>query len=214
MQHSFFQTRLYHSQLTRGRSSCFGLAVIKENSRVEKPHVAIIIASMLSGSVLVLNLDYQPINVCNVRRAVVLLGNGKAELLENGRGEICSPTVIYQIPSIIRLAYLVKRPFARRKLAKREIFMRDRHTCQYCGIQAKELTLDHVVPRRQNGNHTWENIVTACIPCNRRKAAHTPGEAGMVLLRQPRAPYPNPYYILHHRTILDGWRKFIPWVDF
>lgn len=168
---------------------------------------------MLSVSVLVLNLNYEPINVCNVRRAVILLDKGKAERLEDGRGEIHTPKATYLIPSIIRLAYLVKRPFVRRKLSRREIFLRDRHTCQYCGRQLKELTMDHVVPRRQEGNHSWENIVAACIPCNRRKAGRTPTEAGMVLLRQPKAPYPNPYYILHHRTILEEWRKFIPWLD-
>lgn len=169
---------------------------------------------MLYSSVLILNLNYEPINICNVRRAVVLLGKGKAELLENGRGEIHTPSLIMAIPSVIRLVYLVRRPFAKRKLSKKEIFLRDRYTCQYCGKQTRELTLDHVIPRRQAGGHSWENIVSACIPCNRRKAAHTPAQAEMTLLRRPKAPYPNPYYVLHNRTILEEWRKFIPWVDF
>ena len=168
---------------------------------------------MLSSPVLVLNLDYVPINVCTVRRAILLLEKDKAELLENGRGEIRSATSSHTIPSVIRLAYLVRRPFAKRKLSKREIFLRDRHTCQYCGGKVKDLTLDHVVPRRQSGGHSWENIVAACGTCNRRKAGRTPAEAGMVLLRQPKAPYPNPYYILHHRTIQEEWRQYIPWED-
>ena len=162
---------------------------------------------------MVLNLNYEPINVCNVRRAVVLLGKGKAELLENGRGEVHTPTLTMTIPSVIRLVYLIRRPFVQRKLSKKEIFLRDRHLCQYCGTQSRDLTLDHVVPRRLNGDHTWANIVSACIPCNRRKASRTPAGAGMTLLRQPTAPYPNPYYILHKRTILEEWLKFIPWVD-
>ncbi len=166
---------------------------------------------MLDLPVLVLNLNYVPINVCNVRRAVVLVGKGKAEPLENGRGEVHTPTIVVEIPSVIRLVYLVKRPFARRKLSKKEIFLRDRYTCQYCSQQTRELTLDHVVPRRQNGGHSWENVVSACIPCNRRKAGSTPSEARMTLLKQPKAPYPNPYYVLRHRTILEEWRKFIPW---
>ena len=169
---------------------------------------------MLNSSVLVLNLDYQPLNVCNVKRAVILLGKEKAELLENGRGEIHTRTLAIPIPSVIRLVYLVKRPFAQRKLSKKEIFLRDRHTCQYCGNRTKDLTIDHVVPRRQEGDHTWENVVSACIPCNRKKAGHTPAEAGMNLFRLPKAPYPSPYYVLHNRTILDEWRKFIPWGDF
>ena len=169
---------------------------------------------MLSSAVLVLNLDYQPINVCNVKRAVILLGKGKAELLENGRGEIHTPTITMPVPSVVRLIYLVRRPFVRRKLSKKEIFLRDRYICQYCGQQTRDLTLDHVIPRRQEGDHTWENIVSACIPCNRRKAGGTPVQAGMTLLRRPKAPYPSPYYTLHNRTILEEWRKFIPWADF
>lgn len=169
---------------------------------------------MLTSAVLVLNLDYEPINVCNVRRAVVLLGKGKAEQLENGRGEIHTASRAIPIPSVIRLAYLIRRPFVQRKLCKKEIFLRDRHTCQYCGQQPRGLTIDHVVPRRQDGVHSWENVVSACIPCNRRKAGHTPGEAGMALMRPPKAPYPSPYYVLHSRTVLEEWRKFIPWETF
>lgn len=169
---------------------------------------------MLDSSVLVINLNYEPINVCNAKRAVVLLDKGKAELLVNGRGEIHSPSLSFPVPSVIRLAYLVRRPFAKRKMSKKEVFLRDRHTCQYCGQQPRELTLDHVKPRRHGGEHTWENVVSACIPCNRRKAARTPTEAGMALARHPKAPYPSPYYTLHNRTILEEWRTFLPWVDF
>ena len=169
---------------------------------------------MLNSSVLVLNLDYEPINVCNAKRAVILLGKGKAEQLENGRGEIHTPSITVPVPSVIRLAYLVRRPFAQRKLSKKEIFLRDRYTCQYCGLRTRELTLDHVKPRRQFGDHSWENMVSACIPCNRRKADRTPAEAGMTLNKRPKAPYPSPYYVLHNRNILDEWRKFVPWVDF
>ena len=168
---------------------------------------------MINSSVLVLNLNYEPINICNVKRAVVLLGKGKAEALEDGRGEIHTSTLTMVIPSVIRLVYLVRRPFARRKLSKKEIFLRDRYLCQYCGQQTRDLTLDHVIPRRQEGDHTWENVVSACIPCNRRKAGRTPAEASMSLLRRPKAPYPSPYYTLHNRTILEEWHKFIPWVE-
>ena len=167
---------------------------------------------MLNSRVLVLNLNYEPINVCNVRRAVVLLGKGKAELLENGRGEIHTASLTLIIPSVIRLIYLVKRPFSQRKLSKKEVLARDRYTCQYCGRQTRELTLDHVMPRRQGGKDSWENIVSACIPCNRLKAGRTPAQAGMSLLSRPRAPYPTPYYILQNRPILEEWHKFVPWI--
>ena len=118
----------------------------------------------------------------------ILLEKDKAELLENGRGQIHSTNSSYTIPSVIRLAYLVRRPFAKRKLSKREIFLRDRHTCQYCGAKVKDLTLDHVVPRRQDGGHSWENIVAACGSCNRRKAGRTPAEAGMAPVETTQGP--------------------------
>ena len=166
---------------------------------------------MLNSPVLVLNLNYEPINVCNARRAILLLIKDKAELLENGRGQLRSVREVFALPSVIRLAYLVRRPFSNRKLSKKEILLRDRHTCQYCGKQTRALTLDHVIPRRQEGDHSWENIVCACIPCNHHKAGRTPAEAGMTLLKRPKAPYPNPYYVLRDRPILEEWTKFIPW---
>ena len=142
---------------------------------------------------------------------MLLLFRGKAESLENGRGQIRSAREVFDLPSIIRLVYMVKKPFVKRKLSKKEVFLRDRHTCQYCGARNKVLTLDHVRPRRQGGQQTWENIVSACIPCNHNKAGRTPREAGMTLLKLPKAPYPSPYYVLYGRTILEEWKKFVPW---
>ncbi len=160
-----------------------------------------------------LNLNYVPVNVCSVRRAVVMLGKGKAELLENHQGQLHTVSAVIEAPSIIRLVYLVKRPFLPRKLSKKEVFLRDRFTCQYCGKKAQDLTLDHVVPRRQNGSHTWENVVAACNRCNLRKAGRTPSEARMTLGKLPRQPQPNPYLVLQNRTILEAWRPYLPWTD-
>ena len=101
--------------------------------------------------VLVLNLNYVPINICNVRRAIILVVKGKAELLENNRGVLRTASSEFDAPTIIRLVYLVKRPFLPRKLSKKEVFLRDRYTCQYCGKKNQDLTLDHVIPRRQHG---------------------------------------------------------------
>ncbi len=166
---------------------------------------------VLASPVLVLNLNYVPINVSTARRAIILLGKGKAELLENHRGQVRTVSTVIDVPSIIRLAYLVKRPFAPRKISKKEIFLRDKYTCQYCGTKSQQLTLDHVVPRRQKGAHTWENVVAACSKCNLRKAGFTPEEAKMKLFREPRAPQPNPYRMLQNRVILDEWRPYLPW---
>lgn len=166
---------------------------------------------MVSAPVLVLNQNYEPLNVCNVRRAVVLLGRGKAELLINGRGEVRTPRLVFPAPSVIRLVYLVRRPVFQRRLSRREVFARDGYTCQYCGRERRELTLDHVIPRFRGGDHAWENVVTACIPCNHRKAGRTPKEAGMALLREPRAPRPNPYHLFQRRTLQEEWLQFMPW---
>ena len=166
---------------------------------------------LIRAPVLVLNLNYVPVNVCSVRRAIVMVDKGKAELLEQHEGSLHTVSGEVEAPAIIRLVYLVKRPFLPRKLSKKEVFLRDRFTCQYCGKKAQDLTLDHVIPRRQNGAHTWENVVTACNRCNLRKAGHTPTEARMKLRTVPRAPDPNPYLILQNRTILEVWKPYIPW---
>lgn len=168
---------------------------------------------LVNAPVLVLNQNYEPLNVCNIRRAAVLLDKGKAELLVNGRGELRTPSRILAAPSVIRLIYLVRRPVLQRRLSRREVFVRDRYACQYCGRESHSLTLDHVIPRVRGGAHAWENVVAACIPCNHRKASRTPKEASMVLLRQPRAPRPNPYYLFHRRSLQEEWLEFIPWAE-
>ena len=166
---------------------------------------------LIRAPVLVLNLNYVPVNVCTVRRAIVLLTKGKAELLENHAGQLHTVSRLIDAPSVIRLSYMVKRPFLPRKLSKKEVFLRDKFTCQYCGKRVHDLTLDHVIPRRQQGAHTWENVVTACNRCNLYKAGRTPAEAKMRLGTIPRAPDPNPYLILQNRTILEEWEIYIPW---
>ena len=166
---------------------------------------------MVDSSVLVLNQNYEPLNVCNARRAVVLLNRGKAEVLEHGFGAIRSPSHSLPLPSVIRLVYLIKRPRPKVKLTRREIFVRDRYTCVYCGKQTKDLTLDHVMPRHRGGKHTWENLVSACKACNHRKASRTPAEAHMHLLRMPVAPRGNSYFMFYQYLQNQyEWRKFIP----
>ncbi len=168
---------------------------------------------MIKLPVLVLNQNYEPLNICTVRRAVLLVYKGTAELLENGHGDLRTVSSTIPMPSVIRLMHMVKRAISRRRLSRKEVFSRDRYTCQYCGRESKSLTLDHVIPRHREGPHVWENVTSACILCNHRKAGRTPTEAGMKLLTEPKAPRPNPYYIFQYRTILDEWRKFIPWAS-
>ncbi len=115
------------------------------------------------SSVLVLNQNYEPLNVCNARRALVLVEGGKAEVLEHAMNlaELRSPSRSFRRPSVIRLVYMIKRPRPRVRLTRREIFMRDHYTCQYCGLKTRDLTLDHVIPRHRGGKHTWDNLVSA-----------------------------------------------------
>ena len=165
----------------------------------------------IESPVLVLNQNYQPLNICSVRRAIVLMGRGKAEPIVNGRGEIRSSSKAFPMPSVVRLYYMVKKPMVERRLSRQALFYRDNFTCQYCGISTKKLTIDHMIPRSRNGKHVWENVVSACMNCNHHNAERTPKEAQMSLLRLPAAPKPNPYYIFYHRKLEDEWSPFIPW---
>ncbi|MDP3061870.1 MAG: HNH endonuclease [Chloroflexota bacterium] len=166
---------------------------------------------LINLPVLVLNQNYEPLNVCRVRRAMVLIDRGKAEILENGRGFIRTPTLLLPVPSVIRLIYLIKRPRLPRRLTRREVFLRDHYTCQYCGRQTRELTLDHVLPRHRGGQHRWENLVSACKACNHHKAGRTPQEAGMKPLQLPVMPSLAEYYLVYqHLESHHEWRKYVP----
>ena len=164
---------------------------------------------MLNSPVLVLNQNYEPLNVCRVRRAVVLLWRGKAEVLENGRGEIHAASMSLSMPSVIRLFHLIRRPRPQRRLTRRDVFLRDDHTCQYCGRQVKELTLDHVIPRHAGGSHTWENVVSACKECNHHKAGRTPEQAGMRVLNHPTRPRQTGF-TLYYSCPDSTWLKYLP----
>ncbi len=134
-------------------------------------------------------------------------------MLENGSGFIHSTNFEFPVPSVIRLASMIKRPYhVVRKLTRNEVFKRDQYTCQYCGRQTRQLTLDHVIPRYRGGQHTWENVVSACVPCNRRKAGKTPQEAGMRLIHQPSLPRDNGLFYLPacYPNIRSEWQKYLP----
>jgi 5-methylcytosine-specific restriction endonuclease McrA len=167
---------------------------------------------MVEHPCLVLNQSYEPLNVCRARRAMALIFSGKAEMLENGSGYIHTSNTVFPLPSVIRLSYLVRRPRPQPKLSRVEIFNRDHYTCQYCGKQSHTLTLDHVIPRNQSGKHTWENLVSACASCNRRKAGRTPEQARMKLLTRPVRPSGNVYLNLpyHYLETQSHWQKYLP----
>lgn len=164
-----------------------------------------------NGHVLVLNQNYEPLNICNARRAIVLIDRGKAEVLEHSLCFLHTPSRQFRSPSVIRLVYMIKRPRPKVKLSRREVFLRDGHACQYCGAKTKELTIDHVVPRHRGGRHAWDNLVSACRPCNHRKGGKTLEEAKMALTRLPSQPRVSRYYgLAHHLRSYKEWLKFVP----
>jgi 5-methylcytosine-specific restriction endonuclease McrA len=166
---------------------------------------------MSAAAVLVLNQNYEPLNVCNARRALVLVLRGKAEVVELAEGVLRTASRIIQLPSVIRLVNLIRRPRPKVRLTRREVFIRDHWQCQYCGRHTRDLTLDHVVPRHRGGQHTWENLASACKPCNHRKAGRTPQEARMNLLHEPAAPRVSIYYaFFQYLGDQEEWRKFVP----
>ena len=163
------------------------------------------------GRVLVLNATYEPINVCTVRRAVVLLLKEKAEVVEQASWELRSERSSMTKPMVIRLvSYVhVPRDTHKRKITRRAVFARDGWSCQYCGSRAN-LTVDHVIPRSKGGGSTWENIVAACAPCNRRKGDHLPERAGMHPRRTPTTPQPHVFIHVAAPRIPASWRQWLP----
>ena len=150
----------------------------------------------MNTPVLVLNANFEPINICNTRRAIGLILNGKAAMVINGRGWIYGVSQKFPRPSIIRLEYMIRRPRPRVKLTSKEVFRRDNFTCQYCGRNVPKLTIDHVRPKRLGGKHIWTNVVAACPQCNHRKGGRKPEEAHMRLRQQKRSHHPAPHIFL------------------
>ncbi|MBI2849819.1 MAG: HNH endonuclease [Chloroflexi bacterium] len=168
---------------------------------------------MINLPVLVLNQSFEPLNICRVRRAIVLIYQNKAEMVENGMGVIRTVGGDFPVPTVIRLSSIVRRPPRTvRRLTRLEIFKRDHYTCQYCGKETSHLTLDHVMPRYRHGAHTWENIVSACVPCNRRKAGRTPQEANMKLKHEPVKPRVSGLFYIpaYYSNIRKEWQKYLP----
>lgn len=166
--------------------------------------------SILSGPVLVLNANYEPLNVCTTKRALMLIFADKASLVLNGRGFVKTVSTQYPAPSIIRLENMIKRPRPRVKLTKTEVFRRDNYTCQYCGTKTSHLTIDHVNPRHLGGTHTWENVVAACPACNHNKGGKTTRQANMRLLTLPSAPAASAEYRFGHYLKLNSeWLPFV-----
>jgi 5-methylcytosine-specific restriction endonuclease McrA len=162
--------------------------------------------------VLVLNATYEPINVCTLRRAAVLLLKEKAELLEQRAGALHSEHMVMERPDVIRLVNYVRIPREahRRKITRRAVLARDSWTCQYCGSTKSGLTVDHVIPRSRGGKSVWENIVVACATCNRRKGNRLPREIHMHPKNSPKAPPATVFIQVASPRIPPAWQQYLP----
>ena len=166
--------------------------------------------SAMTMPVLVLNASYEPVNITRARRAIVLLIKGVAEI-EEARDRFVH--VGLQLPCVIRLRQYRRLPIRIQTLSRKNILLRDGHVCQYCGekFNSSELELEHVIPRAQGGQSTWENLVAACRTCNSRKANRTPPEAGMKLLRKPRVVtiHTSRAFLRQLGGAEEKWRKYL-----
>jgi 5-methylcytosine-specific restriction endonuclease McrA len=165
----------------------------------------------VSSRVLVLNASYEPINVCTVRRAAVLVLKERAEILEHADHMLQAERVALPRPAVIRLRSYVRLPrdAHARRITRRAVFARDRWTCQYCGIVRGSLTVDHVIPRSKGGTSSWENIVSSCAPCNRRKGDRLPTQIDMHPRRKPAPPNPTVFVHVATPTIPSAWEQYL-----
>lgn len=139
---------------------------------------------------LLLNSTFEPLKVVSWKKAIIMVMLGKVEVIEEYEKMIRGVRFAIKLPAVIRLNRFIKRKTPIVKFSRQNLYIRDGGRCQYCGAsyEEKELTYDHVIPRSRGGQTEWTNIVTCCIRCNLKKGGRTPEEAGMFLIRRPRAP--------------------------
>jgi 5-methylcytosine-specific restriction endonuclease McrA len=148
-------------------------------------------------------------SVCTAQRAFLLIYLNKAEMLNSASDQFLrTVSISYPMPSVIRIHNYITVPYRGVVMTRHNIFKRDNHECQYCGL-GKDLTLDHVIPRSKGGRSTWKNLVTACKTCNASKGDYSPEEAGMQLANQPY----KPSYVMFIREssgfVQDEWRPYL-----
>ncbi|MFQ5709425.1 MAG: HNH endonuclease [bacterium] len=167
----------------------------------------------MNRQVLVLNASYEPIHVCGVQRAIILIVKGVARSEEVTRDVMRSPSTVLPVPAVIRLVHYVSIPYRKKVYSKKHIYLRDNYTCQYCGkiAPANDLTLDHILPQSRGGKSVWANLVTSCKRCNTRKGNQTPKEAGLNLLKKPK-PLTSLFYlqlVRYKARDNEHWKKYL-----
>ena len=146
--------------------------------------------------VLLLNACHTPLRFISYKRAIGLIFQGKAEIIEQSDGKISSPTVSYDVPSVIKLRYYVKVPFTSRiALNRKSVLARDNYVCQY-GCGRKATTIDHVIPRSRGGQHDWLNVLACCSKCNSAKSNKLLSELGWKPLKRPHIPSSSIWLLL------------------
>ena len=165
--------------------------------------------SLLNRAVLVVNTNYAPLEICSARRAICLYYLEKVEVLIQYEDEVHSPSVTLKIPSVVKLKEFVRHNSMELVLSRKNILLRDNHTCQYCGNKAGPHTIDHIIPKERGGMDTWENLVTACASCNILKSNRTPAEAGLTLRKKPVKPNRIHYFQQFVGMNQRDWRPFL-----
>jgi len=148
--------------------------------------------------------------ISSVRKAIILLYLGKANLVERYDSLVIrSVTLELPMPSVVRLGCFINVPRKRILLSRKNIMKRDRFSCQYCGTSTKPLTVDHVIPKERGGVDTWQNLVAACEKCNFKKGNKTPEEADMILRKIPQKP--NYLFFIQNffGAVEDRWRPYL-----
>ena len=163
-------------------------------------------------SVLLLNSSYEPLRVIPWQRAITLMFSGKVEVVEEYDHELHSVSIVIRAPAVVRLLKFVRMGRKSPPLCRSNVLARDNFQCQYCAkeLSHREATLDHVHPRSKGGLTTWENVVSCCHECNRRKGGRTPEEARMLLRTKPVKPDWLP--VLHVRLngrVPSSWQTFL-----
>ncbi len=167
----------------------------------------------MSAEVLVLNSDYEPLNICNARRAVNLLLMGKVEVVHESPQKMHSAAKSMSLPSVVRLRSHIKRPRPQLKLSRRSILARDDYTCQYCGHKGGDMTVDHIIPKRLGGPTSWENLICCCKKCNSKKGGKSVGQIGFTMHNKPTKPRYVPF--ISYTKFLAGakdevWKMYLP----
>jgi len=166
--------------------------------------------NVLNAKVLILNQTYEPLSVCTVRKALILVFLGKAHILEtNNKIVVSSASQQFPFPGVIRLNYYISRPFKKVILSRKNILRRDGFKCAYCGRSDLPLTIDHIIPKSRGGEDTWLNLISACLPCNNKKGDRTPEEANLKLKVTPYQPTHSMYLLSNLGRVNELWKPYL-----